>query len=353
MKNPLLDVCSTARNQTLLPLLRKVKYDNALSPECVHLIRDQWGRTVWSCLLQNRQLSSSACLSGLQEIEKIFTIHGYNNLSLATTRDIHGRNLTFHLCRRFQGNLDLFRFFSQRKLIYLTEPIGNNMTELDMFIEWGEEQDLKEKINVILEGNTSNMKTHHIKYCHLLTHGAWLLRFLLEEKGFVMKVGSGHSLATMLILETLFSSRCQWGYDCTDDDHEKKQLIAKHQGHRTVVIEDGHFWLTYRDCFYEEAEALRWLVAYEGVKLLKGFPEWEYEEDYDIGDDDLKHWILNLTTTNPGKKTSSLMVCCMRQILASLDQATTINHIWCVTQLPLPHLLKQFLCFNLDIKFMA
>ena len=358
MKHRLHDVCSTANDQTLLPLLRKVKYDiNAksfakLSPECDQLKRDQWGRTVWMCLLQNKQLSSAACLSGLQEIETNFTIDRYTDLSLATLRDIHGRNLTFYLCRRFHGHLDLFKFFSQRKLIYLTEPIGDNMTELDMFIEWGKEEDLKEKISVILEGNTSNVKIHHIKSCHLLTHDAWLLKFLLEEKGFVMKVGSGHSLATMLILETWFSRLYHWGYDCTDEDHQKKQLIAKHRGHRTVDMEEGHFWLTHHECFHEEAEALRWLVAYEGVKLLKGFPETEYEE-YDIGDDDLTHWILSLTTTNPGKKTSSLSVCCMRQILVSMDQATTVNHIWCVMQLPLPYLLKRFLCFNLDMQFMT
>ena len=48
----------------------------------------------------------------------------------------------------------------------------------------------------------------------------------------------------------------------------------------------------------------------------------------------------------------TLEMICMKTIHLHLAETNNVNLVWCVHQLPLPWLLKKFLCFDLDVQFM-
>ena len=331
---------------------------------------DRWGRNTWLILMRNMCISSLTILKAFLciEQEEKLTAEDYLDLNLAVICDNNNHTLTYYLCKRHDTHVGLFNFLAQRKMLKVSPRKKLGESGFCVYSQWEKFDEiellimfqplgtkatsllLKEKIRALLTGD-------HEKGTLVITENymrlpAEILAYLIEEEGFgILTTPESHHITQGLSVFSYclihrYYRKAQQDPPPSIEVTKKRQLLTKHRGQRSLPEKSQVYWYYWCNFGLKQChiETLRWAAAFEGVFRVE-----LDTENTPITEDErlLCQWIIQIRQPDA----SNLAMICMHQIYQSLEH-NPINGIWCISQLPLPWRVKEWLCFDLDLTFM-
>ena len=399
-------VCAVSKSQDLIPFLKLLylKELPCLLKNKKKHIRcfscDAFQRHTWMILLQNTHLDNDTLISALQLIEEKEGLSetGYAKLNVASHVDRQLANVTHYLSWK-HFSIDVYEFFAKRQLIrhrvdrFGRYPLGywlnfkqtclanveDEKKLLEMFMPDKREQEtaeFKEDIPQKLLSFACQSATHY--NC---AAPSWFLEYILQKKYVSLEMTEKNEISpNFKVLDKCFLRKNYfyvWEADAVSkdvlkEDMKKAQIFAAHRCFRAGEPKRCHYITE------QTHQILRWLWASEGITQSSNSVAFKFVESetrpfhtsvyFDhkfryhkeipktvqtTAAYQLWQWyrVFHRNDTEEGQPLTLEMIC-MKTIHLHLGKTNNVNLVWCVHQLPLPWLLKKFLCFDLDVQFM-